>query len=113
VLFVLLHQDEGCALTNLPRPARWYPRGDAATSATKVARSPPRIKPMEGFFMSKEPRQKGRVTYHGFVPDTDPRYGSGWNFLTGKNLNLLPVKNNVPAIAQSEEPMTKDRERPE
>ena len=36
-----------------------FPKGDAATSATKqVARavSPPRIKPMEGFFMSKEPK---------------------------------------------------------
>jgi hypothetical protein len=35
------------------------PQGDAATSATNpVARtvSPPRIKPMEGFFMSKEPK---------------------------------------------------------
>jgi|HubBroStandDraft_6_1064221.scaffolds.fasta_scaffold741873_2 hypothetical protein len=35
------------------------PQGDVATSATnRVARtvSPPRIKPMEGFFMSKEPK---------------------------------------------------------
>jgi hypothetical protein len=31
-------------------------------------------------------RQAG-VTYHGFVPDTDPRYKSGWNYLSGKNLN--------------------------
>jgi hypothetical protein len=29
----------------------------------------------------------GRVTWKGWVPDTDPRYGSGWNFLVGKNLN--------------------------
>jgi hypothetical protein len=35
-----LHQDEGCALTNLPRPARWYPQGDAATSATKGRAQP-------------------------------------------------------------------------
>src|ERR1700722_5276317 len=35
VLYSGLHQDEGCALTNLPRPARWYPQGDAASSATK------------------------------------------------------------------------------
>jgi hypothetical protein len=30
---------------------------------------------------------KGRLIYHGSVPDTDPRYSSGWNFLSGKNLN--------------------------
>ena len=34
----------------------------------------------------KETR-RGRVIYHGSVPDTDPRYGSGWIFLGGKNLN--------------------------
>jgi hypothetical protein len=31
--------------------------------------------------------RKGRVIWHGFVPDTDPRYQSGWNYLCGKNLN--------------------------
>jgi hypothetical protein len=68
---------------------------------------------MEGFFMSKEPKQKGRVTYHGFVPDTDPRYGSGWNFLAGKNLNPMPAKDDAQEIAQSEEPTAKDQEKPE
>jgi hypothetical protein len=74
------------------------PQGDVATSATnRVARtvSPPRIKPMEGFFMSKEPKPptqpKGRLIYKGSVPDTDPRYNSGWNYLSGKNLNLPSV----------------------
>ena len=27
------------------------------------------------------------ATYLGSVPDTDPRYKSGWNYLSGKNLN--------------------------
>ena len=31
--------------------------------------------------------RQGRAIYHGFVPDTDPRYKSGWNYLSGKNLN--------------------------
>jgi len=26
-------------------------------------------------------------TWKGFVPDTDPRYKSGWNYLSGKNLS--------------------------
>ncbi len=30
--------------------------------------------------------QTGGVTYHGFLPDTDPIYQGGWNFLNGKNL---------------------------
>jgi hypothetical protein len=49
---------------------------------------------MEGFFMSNKPKPptqpKGRVIYKGSVPDTDPRYDSGWNYLSGKNLNLPP-----------------------
>jgi len=33
------------------------------------------------------PRKKGgSVTYLGSIPDNDPRYQSGWNFLMGKNL---------------------------
>ena len=30
--------------------------------------------------------QAARVIYKGSVADTDPRYQSGWNFLTDKNL---------------------------
>jgi hypothetical protein len=30
---------------------------------------------------------QGGATWHGCVPDTDPRYKSGWNYLCGKNLN--------------------------
>jgi hypothetical protein len=37
--------------------------------------------------MTGKKTQKGGVTYHGFIPDTDPRYKSGWNFITGSNLN--------------------------
>jgi hypothetical protein len=37
--------------------------------------------------MTGKPIKLGKLTYHGFVPDTDPRYNSGWNFLSGKNLN--------------------------
>lgn len=28
------HQERGDALTNLPNPARWFPKGDAASVAT-------------------------------------------------------------------------------
>jgi hypothetical protein len=60
-------------------------------------------KPMEGFFMSKEPKQKGRVTYHGPVPETDPRYRSGWNFLSGKNLRPEPPEAERVVLAEDEE----------
>jgi hypothetical protein len=121
------HQDEGCALTNLPRPARWYPRGDAATSATKGRAQPSSGSTDGGFFMSKEPKdiaqkrsqpvstQRPRpagVTFHGFVPDTDPRYSSGWNFLSGKNLR----ENSEPAPVSERERVvlaSKDQEKPE
>lgn len=51
------------ALANLPSRARWFPQGDAATSATKrVARviSPPR-EAEGGFFMSKR-KSNGAVS---------------------------------------------------
>jgi hypothetical protein len=64
---------------------------------------------MEGFFMSKKPKDitqpKGRVTYHGFVPDTDPRYGSGWNFLAGKNLRPQPPEREPVAAAPDAAPV--------
>ena len=28
------------------------------------------------------------ATYRGSVPDTDPLYQGGWNFILGRNLNL-------------------------
>jgi hypothetical protein len=31
-------------------------------------------------------KRKGKVTYHGTLPDTDPIYKGGWNFLAGVNL---------------------------
>ena len=31
--------------------------------------------------------QKGGATYRGSLPATDPIYKSGWNYLSGKNLN--------------------------
>ena len=27
------------------------------------------------------------ATWRGWAKDTDPRYGTGWNFLTGENLS--------------------------
>jgi hypothetical protein len=75
----------------------------------KVARSPPRIKPMEGFFMSKEPKPptqpKGRVIYKGSVPDTDPRYASGWNYLSGKNLAPKPPEREPVSAAPDTAPV--------
>ena len=41
----------------------------------------------------------GRVIYEGSVPDTDPRYNTGWNYLSGKNLNL-PSKEKSADEAQ-------------
>jgi len=34
----------------------------------------------------KKPPKTG-ITWKGFVPDTDPSYTGGWNYLIGKNLN--------------------------
>jgi hypothetical protein len=31
--------------------------------------------------------KQAKIIWHGFVPDTDPRYSGGWNFISGKNLN--------------------------
>lgn len=45
--------------------------------------------------------RRGRVTFHGFVPATDPLYQSDWKFISGKNLNPPSGK------ASSETPSTK------
>ena len=55
----------------------------------------------------------GRLIDKGSVPDTDPRYSSGWNYLSGKNLRPKPAKDDAQEIAQSEEPTAKDQEKPE
>jgi hypothetical protein len=55
----------------------------------------------------------GRLIDKGSVPETDPRYQSGWNFLAGKNLNPMPAKDDAQEISQSEEPTAKDQEKPE
>jgi hypothetical protein len=44
--------------------------------------------------MTEQKTRPAGATYHGFVPDTDPRYNSGWNYLSGKNLNL-PSKEKL------------------
>jgi hypothetical protein len=66
---------------------------------------------MEGFFMSKKPKNitqpKGGATWHGFVPDTDPRYSSGWNFLAGKDLRPQPSERERVSLAN------RDQEKPE
>jgi hypothetical protein len=38
------------------------------------------------------PRKKGGATYHGSLPDDDPIYKGGWNFLAGKNLKPASKK---------------------
>jgi hypothetical protein len=60
---------------------------------------------MEGFFMSKEPKPKGRLIYHGSVPDTDPRYKGGWNYLSGKNLTPKPPEGEPVAAAPDAAPV--------
>ena len=55
-------------------------RNDAAMSKPKPTK--PGQSPTD---TAAEP--EAGVTWHGFLPDDDPRYrGGGWNFLMGKNL---------------------------
>jgi hypothetical protein len=49
----------------------------------------------------------GGVTYHGYVPDTDPRYKSGWNFLSGKNLSP-PSEEKFPAEPDQDDELPPD-----
>jgi len=59
--------------------------------------------------MSKETKPptkpKGRVIYEGSVPDTDPRYGSGWNYLSGKNLRPKPPEREPVSAAPDVAPV--------
>jgi len=43
----------------------------------------PKLKPDD---ITPVPHKKGGATYRGTVPDDDPRYQGGRNFLAGKNL---------------------------
>ena len=58
--------------------------------------------------MTGKKTPRGRVTYHGSVPATDPRYSSGWNFLSGKNLSppSLTPSNAAGESAQVKPPET-------
>jgi hypothetical protein len=49
------------------------------------------------------------ATFHGFVPDTDPRYNGGWNYLSGKNLNLPPPPEQQASTEQQPEQSSKTR----
>ena len=55
--------------------------------------------------------KKVGITYHGSVPATDPRYQSGWNFLSGKNLNPQSAgKSREPSRkAQDSEQKSRDQ----
>ena len=55
--------------------------------------------------MTGKKTRKGGTTWKGWVPATDPRYGGGWNYLSGKNLNQ-------PSGTKSQEatPPNKERE---
>ena len=58
----------------------------------------------------KPPTQpKGRLIDKGSVPDTDPRYSSGWNYLSGKNLNLPPPPEQQASTEQQPEQSSKTR----
>jgi hypothetical protein len=60
-----------------------------------VKRSKPEKKPIA---TPDKPIKWGGLTHHGFLPVTDPRYQSGWNFLSGKFLNPRSEKpSNEPA----------------
>ena len=49
--------------------------------------------------------RRGGITYRGSVPATDPRYQSGWNFLSGKNLSP-PSPKPSPKPEEPKEPNT-------
>jgi hypothetical protein len=58
--------------------------------------------------------RRGGLIYLGSVPDTDPRYQSGWNFLSGKNLSQLsgkastePSSPTKPSVPPVDEPQKK------
>jgi len=47
--------------------------------------------------------KKAGATWRGFLPDTDPIYRSGWNFLAGANLNpVLPPPSDEGASEPSD-----------
>jgi len=46
--------------------------------------------------------RRGGATYRGSVPATDPRYQSGWNFLSGKNLNQPSGKASTETETETE-----------
>ena len=37
--------------------------------------------------MKKQKLRRGKITYGGLRPDTDPIYERGWTILTGRNLS--------------------------
>jgi hypothetical protein len=37
--------------------------------------------------VKKKTRRRGKITYEGLRPDTDPIYERGWTILTGRNLS--------------------------
>jgi hypothetical protein len=46
---------------------------------------------------SFKPRKLGSHIDEGWAPDTHPIYSSGWNFLSGKNLNPRFKKQSTAA----------------
>jgi hypothetical protein len=46
---------------------------------------------------------KAGITWKGFVLDTDPRYRSGWNYLSGKNLNPRSEKASKEQVNPEQE----------
>jgi hypothetical protein len=54
--------------------------------------------------MTKQKKtQPGRVIYHGSVQADDPRYSSGWNFLSPKNLRPEPPEREPVAADPDQE----------
>jgi hypothetical protein len=47
--------------------------------------------------------KKTGVIWKGWVPDTDPRYKSGWNYLSGKNLSQPSGTKSQEATPQNKE----------
>jgi hypothetical protein len=85
---LIVHQERRSASPTCHDRQGGFPQGDVAKPATKGRIVLLGAQTNGGFFMGNGPKtRQGGAIYHGFVPDTDPRYKSGWNYLSGKNLN--------------------------
>ena len=56
--------------------------------------------------MKKKTRRRGKITYEGLRPDTDPIYERGWTILTGRNLSRNLPRDEPSDTNEDEEEKT-------